>query len=78
LIVDENPDKIGNLINFHKHKLVYNILSDNLKAVSVSPDIQAVDEVGRFLDNLPSLSEKELYEYSLLREPRNAARADIR
>ena len=76
--VDENADLVGNLINFHKQKLVYNIVSETLKSVKVGYDAAPNEEMAKFLEKLPNLSEKELYDQSLLREPRNATRADIK
>jgi hypothetical protein len=77
-LVDENADLVENLINFHKQKLVYNIVTDTLKSVKVGYDVVPSDDLSKFLEKLPALTEKELYEQSLLREPRNATRADIK
>jgi len=73
-----NPDKIGNLINFNKRNLVGKIISEidmyrrekyvELKKTSVA----------QFIEQLPRLSEKELYQRSLECEPRDAPKSSLK
>ena len=66
------------MINFEKHRITYNIISETLKAQQIAyTDINTSDDVQLFLDKLPSLSDKELYDKSLEVEPRGSTRADI-
>lgn len=65
------------MINFHKYKLIYNVISDTLRAKSSNYDIPVDEGIRKFLDRLPNISDKEMYEKSLQREPRNAGLADI-
>jgi hypothetical protein len=74
---DENPDKIGNLINFSKHRLVYNIVNNALRFQKGDYKFPEVEEIKSYLHSLPIMEEKELYNLSLTREPRNASRADV-
>jgi hypothetical protein len=80
--VDENPDKLNNLINFNKHKLIYQIISDTLKAQKATDydTILPMEDVKHFIEGLSliCLSDKEIYEKSLQIEPRNASKADIK
>lgn len=77
--VDENPDKFGKLINFEKQRMVYNMISDVLRFqhTPYNFNFQALDK-DQTLESLEQgLSEKDLYDYSLQREPRNAGRSDV-
>jgi hypothetical protein len=61
--VDENPDKLGELINFSKQSLVFKIVTDSLKFQGpaelrdVTPDVQ----LQNFLRSFQALPEKERY-----------------
>jgi len=77
--VDENPDKIGELVNFNKMRLIYTYVSDTLKFQPVPyADIQHNEDIQVFIEKLPSLFEKDMYDKSLQLEPRNAARSEIK
>lgn len=77
---DENPDKVGNnLINFAKQRIMYNIISDILRFQDKDyANLTEHEQLKKFIDTLPRLSDKELYNLSLQHEPRNATRADIK
>lgn len=76
--VDENSDKIGKLINFSKQRMVYCMIYDMLRFQNTPYAFQAVDAEQILIDMDLGISEQELYEESLLREPKNAGRVDIK
>ncbi|PRP76540.1 hypothetical protein PROFUN_15082 [Planoprotostelium fungivorum] len=77
--MDENPEKIGNQINFMKQRMVYNVIT-TLLSFQTRPryPFGESSEVEKFLATLPRLESKVLYDASLKIEPRNAARGDIK
>jgi len=75
--VDENPDRVGQLINCTKLQLVHSIIKDNIRFQDTVYDIAPMEDIQEFIEQLPHLNEKELYQCSLEREPRNAERRDI-
>jgi len=78
---DENPDKLGELINFEKQKLLYQIITDTLKSQNVGyKDIEVNEDVQVFLHRLAALiiTDKELHEKSLQIEPRNSQKSEIK
>lgn len=77
-IEEGNPDRLAdNLINFEKRKLWYNILSKIEQFQKVSYNLQRIPEVDEFLNTLPTMAEKQLWELSLKCEPRNATKKEI-
>jgi len=76
VFVDENPDFIGNLINFSKRRLVYHVICQFLQYRLPYP-IMPVYQVNSLLSKLPQLDEAELFSLSLAREPRKANRNEI-
>ena len=76
--MDENADKLGDLINFSKHRLVYKIIMDALHFQGDNYNLVVQEDIKNFVDALPSNSEQELYATSLKLEPRDAGRGDIR
>merc|ERR1711862_578538 len=71
-IADGNPDKIGNRINFVKHKFVYNVVARIQTYQTVVYNLEEVDSIQQFLLSLPQLDEKALFAQSLKLEPRGA------
>jgi hypothetical protein len=72
---DGNPDDLqGNkeLINFGKRELICNIIREMQLNQQPAYTFPVVEPIHTFLTELPYAGEKELYELSLLREPRNA------
>jgi len=77
-IGEGNPDELDGLINFHKQRLTYSVILqiqqyqyDGYDQLEQRPDIML------YLTQLPQASEKELFDLSLLREPRGATKEDI-
>ncbi|KAH3766116.1 Ras guanine nucleotide exchange factor [Pelomyxa schiedti] len=69
--IDEgNPDTIDNMINFDKRILVYNVLSLIQQRQHQTYTFPIVEPLHTFLQELPSLPDKTLYQLSLLRKPR--------
>uniref|UniRef100_A0A6B2L5N5 Ras-GEF domain-containing protein n=1 Tax=Arcella intermedia TaxID=1963864 RepID=A0A6B2L5N5_9EUKA len=75
---DGNADEITKedgtkLINFSKHFMIYKAIG-SLRAYQLSAkyNLQKVDSVFNILSDLPSLLEEDLYQLSLIREPRDA------
>jgi len=79
IFIDEgNPDELDGLINFHKQRLTYSVIlqiqqyqAEDYKHLEQKPEIKM------YLSQLPGASEKELFDLSLLREPRGATKDDI-
>jgi len=76
-IEDGNRDFINELINFRKRQLVFDVIAELQLHQQLGYSIQANEKLLSLLQNLPCLKEDQLYQMSLLREPRNADRADI-
>jgi hypothetical protein len=77
---DGNPDELQNskeLINFVKRELICNIIREVQLNQQPAYTFPVVEPIHTFLSELPYAGEKELYELSLLREPRNADRSDL-
>lgn len=75
---DGNPDMIDGLINFNKRRLIYRVLSE-IEQYQLTPyKIEIQKRILNHLSNLNFCNDEELYNLSLLREPRNSERADIR
>lgn len=69
-IEDGNPDFIQGLINFRKRELLYSVFCEIHQYQQTSYPFP--DTISAFLTELACNDEDELYELSLLREPRNA------
>lgn len=67
---DGNPNFINNLVNFEKRRLVYSIISDLITYQDKPYNFMPFPELKSLLLNIESIPDKELYEYSLKREPR--------
>ena len=77
-----NPDFINvdnnKLINFPKHHLIMRTIKQLLaNQSSKSFDLAPKEPLFTFLYAVPSLNEKELYELSLEREPRDSQMKDL-
>lgn len=83
-IEDGNPDMKGDLINWDKRKLVHNIIAQIQKFQMVGYNLQKEVATDRFLQEqlakAPSLfkDDRDMYAKSLLLEPRNAKREEIK
>ena len=49
-----------------------------MKSVKHPYEIAEIDDLRIFLEKLPSLTEREMYDLSLVREPRNSNRNDVK
>eukprot|EP01113_Clastostelium_recurvatum_P022051 TRINITY_DN2622_c0_g1_i4.p1 TRINITY_DN2622_c0_g1~~TRINITY_DN2622_c0_g1_i4.p1 ORF type:complete len:1359 (+),score=409.19 TRINITY_DN2622_c0_g1_i4:97-4173(+) len=78
-IEDGNKDTVnGCLINFRKRQLVSNIMAEIQLYQQFRYSINEPNEaLIQLLTNLPAHDDSQLYQLSLLREPRNASREDI-
>jgi hypothetical protein len=69
--IDEAPDKIGHLINFAKRKLVCNVIQEIITYQQTQYNLVPIPKIAALLMKLPTVKDdKELFELSLLREPR--------
>jgi predicted MPP superfamily phosphohydrolase len=75
-IEDGNPDYIKGLINFRKRELVYLVIREVQQYQLQRYNYEYVDNIAHFLAELPYHTDEELYELSLVHEPRNVASAD--
>mmetsp|Transcript_10822 Transcript_10822/g.18090 ORF Transcript_10822/g.18090 Transcript_10822/m.18090 type:complete len:176 (+) Transcript_10822:29-556(+) len=74
---DGNPDYVANkaqpsekLINFKKHKLVHNTISEIQLYQQQRYDVLKVEPLYTMMVELPNIDESALYALSLVREPR--------
>jgi len=67
---DGNPDKVDNLINFGKRELVYRVIEEVVQYQLTPYQIERSEPIYTFLRELPNLDEKDLFDLSLVREPR--------
>jgi len=78
-IEDGNPDRIrDNLINFSKRRLLYSVISKMLLYQEGREyDYHPIPAIQAVISEIPEINEKELYNVSLLREPRGCEKNDI-
>ncbi|KAL6078080.1 Ras guanine nucleotide exchange factor, variant 2 [Balamuthia mandrillaris] len=71
-IEDGNPDFIGDLINFKKRELIYDVISEVQQYQQTEYSFTVDAGVVAFLKNLPmeEMEENDMYNLSLKREPR--------
>eukprot|EP01090_Pellita_catalonica_P000606 TRINITY_DN10419_c0_g1_i1.p1 TRINITY_DN10419_c0_g1~~TRINITY_DN10419_c0_g1_i1.p1 ORF type:complete len:581 (-),score=81.77 TRINITY_DN10419_c0_g1_i1:1794-3425(-) len=71
-IEDGNPDKVDGLVNFSKRKMVYKIISEvqQYQPPNSKYEFKPDPALSYFLSELPILQDKDLYNLSLLREPK--------
>jgi hypothetical protein len=74
---DGNPDKLTNLINFNKRRQIYCIVRTALQHQKYPYLFSRSEPIIAFVQDMQVLDERKLYALSLVREPRNASRADI-
>ncbi|KJE88700.1 hypothetical protein CAOG_000298 [Capsaspora owczarzaki ATCC 30864] len=67
---DGNPNFIGELVNVEKRRLVFNIITDLITFQDKPYNFMPFPELKSMLLNFDVINDKELYEYSLKREPR--------
>lgn len=67
---DGNPDQLDTLINFEKRSLVFNALQEIMTYQQVPYNIRVIPKITSLLKKLPTKTDKELWELSLVREPR--------
>jgi len=77
-IEEGNPDELEGLINFNKCRLTYKVIAEIQQYQHLGYDSLSIDaSLISYLKQLTFTGEKELFELSLLREPRGAAKEDI-
>jgi len=79
-IEDGNPDIIrDNLINFSKRRLLYSVISKMLLYQEGKEyDFHPIPAIQAVINEIPNdINEKELYNVSLLREPRGSEKNEI-
>jgi len=73
-IEDGNKDYLDDpgttIINFSKRELVYRVIEEIKQYQQTGYDFKALEPIHTFLAQLPNLNEKDLFELSLVREPR--------
>ena len=69
-IEDGNPEQIDGLVNFERLGLVYGVLKEVLLYQNQSYAIPVLEPMSTLLISLPFATEKNLYQLSLIREPR--------
>lgn len=70
-IEDGNPDRIGDLINWQKRELVHKVIVEIQHYQNLNYKFPVVEPINTFLTELPSLTDKELYDLSVSLEPRD-------
>jgi len=76
-IEDGNPDFLKDLINFRKRTLISDVIAEIQLYQQIPYPVIANEKLLAPLKNLPYCKDDQLYQMSLLREPRNAERGDI-
>jgi len=81
LFIEEgNPDTLDGLINWRKRDYIADVVKQFQRLQTrdyVFPELENHIEVSAFISQLPQLTDKETFDASLKREPRNASRSDI-
>ena len=77
-IEDGNPNEVGELVNFSKRVLVHTIIVDVLRYQNVNYQLKLIPQLQSFISKLPRLPQDDLYATSLILEPRNAKKKDIK
>ena len=75
---DGNPDIIDRRINYSKHRLVYSVITIISTYQNIPYNFVEVWSIKEFLLAQPQLSESDIYKQSLIIEPRNAERGQIK
>ena len=76
-IEDGNPDNVRGLINFAKRRMLHRVISDTLLFQEKEYDIAPTGGVSELVATIPPVVEKEIYNMSLLREPRDCEKSDL-
>lgn len=72
MLIDEgNPDYIGDFINFPKLELIYNAVRNIFNHRNIPYNIPKQDVLFNYLMALPAFDEDQLFDISLVREPRS-------
>lgn len=66
------------LVSWSKISLIYRIIFDATRFQAVAYDLAPNPEMQAFLAHMPSVGEEEQYRLSLLHEPRNALKQNIK
>lgn len=78
VFIDEgNQDCNDGKINFDKRELVFGIIQDIQLYQTDGYLFPVLQPINKFLSWVPTLSDHQLYNLSLLREPRGCARENI-
>jgi hypothetical protein len=65
------------IINWSKREMMYKIAQEIRLRQQCSLSFPVVEPINTFLTEVPFLEEKDLYDLSLVREPRGAVSKDI-
>jgi len=76
-IEDGNPNLVGKRMNFVKQKYIYNIVSTVQRYQKFPYNLAIVQPIQNLYDSSPKNGNQELFDLSLLREPRGATRNEI-
>lgn len=77
--VDEgNPKMIGELYNFRKRQLEYDIIIQVLRFQDSAYQFKLIPKFSSIINALPNMTDSELYAASLANEPRKAKKKDIK
>jgi len=71
-IEDGNPDRIGDLINWQKRELEFKVIVEIQQYQAQPYKFPVVEPINTFLTELPSMTDKELYDLSISLEPRES------
>lgn len=76
-IEDGNPDNVRGLINFAKRRMLHRVISDTLLFQEKEYAILPASVVADLVATIPPVVEKEIYNTSLLREPRDCDKSEL-
>lgn len=76
-IEDGNPDTVRGLINFAKRRMLHRVISDTLLYQDKEYDFVSTAGIAELVATIPAVVEKDIYNMSLQREPRDCDKTDL-
>ena len=75
--ISENPEYVDGKLNIEKYKRVFEVISEIQSYQDVSYEVKPNPQIINSLIEFPHLSDSDLYNLSLIREPRGATLTDV-
>jgi len=68
---------IGGLINFHKRRLIYDVILEIQQYQQTPYNLQEVFQIQQFIANYSVWDNDQIFQQSLVVEPRNIERSEL-